>query len=107
MSAVPIGGATANLGLSYTDNGMPVDGSSLKGTTLDGALALPQIAGTAISFTGRYGGSIATSFPIPAADRACRCCAAWTIATSRKACSAPMPARYDRLVEHGAGLWLL
>lgn len=59
----PIGGATANLGLSYTDNGMPVDGSTLKGTSLDGALALPEIGGTAISFNGRYGSSIATSFP--------------------------------------------
>jgi outer membrane cobalamin receptor len=59
----PIGGATGNLGLSYTDNGMPVDGSTLKGTNLDAALALPQVAGTAISFNGRYGGSIATSFP--------------------------------------------
>ena len=59
----PIGGATASLGLSYTDNGMPVDGSTLKGTNLDAALALPEISGAAISFNGRYGGSIATSFP--------------------------------------------
>jgi outer membrane receptor protein involved in Fe transport len=59
----PIGGATANLGFSYTDNGMPVDGSTFKGTSLDGALTLPEIAGTAISFNGRYGSSIATSFP--------------------------------------------
>jgi len=59
----PIGGATANLGLSYTDNGMPVDGSTLKGTGLDAALTLPQIAGTTVSFNGRYGSSIATSFP--------------------------------------------
>jgi len=59
----PIGGAMANLGLSYTDNGMPTDGSSLKGTNLDAALALPPIADTAISFNGRYGGSIATFFP--------------------------------------------
>jgi vitamin B12 transporter len=59
----PIGGASANLGLSYTDNGMPVDGSSLKSTALDGALALPEIAGTAVSVNGRYSGSIATSFP--------------------------------------------
>ena len=59
----PVGGAAANLGLSYTDNGMPVDGSTLKGTNLDAALALPEFADTAISFNGRYGGSIATSFP--------------------------------------------
>jgi outer membrane cobalamin receptor len=59
----PIGAATANLGLSYTDNGMPVDGSTLKGTSLDGALTLPEFAGTAISFNGRYGSNIATSFP--------------------------------------------
>ena len=59
----PIGGAMANLGLSYTDNGMPVDGSTLKGANLDASLALPLIAGTAVSFNGRYGGSIATSFP--------------------------------------------
>jgi outer membrane cobalamin receptor len=59
----PVGGATGNLGISYSDNGMPVDGSTLKGTNVDGALALPQIAGTAISFNGRYDGSIATSFP--------------------------------------------
>jgi vitamin B12 transporter len=59
----PIGGAAGNLGLSYTDNGMPVDGSTLKSTALDGALTLPEIAGTTISFNGRYSGSIATSFP--------------------------------------------
>ncbi|HET7086711.1 MAG TPA: TonB-dependent receptor [Rhizomicrobium sp.] len=59
----PVGGTTANLGLSYTDNGMPVEGSTLKGTNLDAALSLPEIAGTAVSFNGRYGGSIATSFP--------------------------------------------
>src|SRR5471030_416521 len=59
----PIGGATGNLGLSYTDNGMPVEGSSQKSTALDGALALPQIAGTAISFNGHYSGSIAAAFP--------------------------------------------
>jgi len=59
----PIGGATANLGLSYTDNGMPVDGSTLRGTSLDAALTLPELAGTNISFNGRYGGTIATSFP--------------------------------------------
>jgi outer membrane cobalamin receptor len=59
----PIGGATGNLGLSYTDNGMPVDGSTLKSTSLDAALALPEISGMAVSFNGRYSGSIATSFP--------------------------------------------
>jgi vitamin B12 transporter len=59
----PVGGATANLGLSYTDNGMAVEGSTLKGTNLDAALALPKFADTAISFNGRYGSSIATSFP--------------------------------------------
>jgi outer membrane cobalamin receptor len=59
----PIGGATGNLGLSYSDNGMPVDGSTLKGTNLDGALTLPEIADTTVSLNGRYGGSIATSFP--------------------------------------------
>jgi outer membrane cobalamin receptor len=59
----PIGGAQANLGLSYNDSGMPVAGSNVRGTSLDGALALPEIAGTAISFNGRYGSSIATSFP--------------------------------------------
>ncbi|HTC83002.1 MAG TPA: TonB-dependent receptor [Rhizomicrobium sp.] len=59
----PIGAATANLGLSYTDNGTPAEGSMLKGTNLDAALTLPAIADTAISFNGRYGGSIATSFP--------------------------------------------
>jgi vitamin B12 transporter len=59
----PIGGATGNLGLSYTDNGMPVTGSGLKSTALDGALALPDIAGTAISLNGRFSSSIATSFP--------------------------------------------
>ena len=42
---------------------MPVEGSSLKGTNLDGALDLPEIAGAAINVTGRYGSSIATSFP--------------------------------------------
>src|SRR6185312_13852677 len=59
----PIGGATANLGLSYTDSGMPVDGSTVKGTNLDGAMALPEIAGASIDITGRYNGSIASSFP--------------------------------------------
>jgi len=59
----PIGGATANLGLSYTDSGMPVQGSNVKGTSLDGALSLPEVAGTSIDLTGRYNSSIATSFP--------------------------------------------
>jgi vitamin B12 transporter len=59
----PVGGATANLGLSYTDSGMPVEGSNVKGTNLDGAISLPQIAGASIDLTGRYSGSIATSFP--------------------------------------------
>lgn len=59
----PIGGATGNLGLSYTDNGMPVEGSTLKATSLDGALALPQFAGTDLDFTGRFNSSIARSFP--------------------------------------------
>jgi vitamin B12 transporter len=59
----PIGGATANLGLSYHDSGMPIAGSNVKGTALDGALALPDMAGTAVSFNGRYSGSIATAFP--------------------------------------------
>jgi vitamin B12 transporter len=59
----PVAGATGNLGLSYSDNGMPVDGSTLKGTNLDGALTLPEIADSTISLNGRYGGSIATSFP--------------------------------------------
>src|SRR3954469_3357931 len=59
----PVGGATANLGLSYTDSGMPVGGSNVKGTTRDGAISLPQIAGVSLDLTGRYSGSIATSFP--------------------------------------------
>ncbi len=59
----PIGGAIGNLGLSYNDSGMPVAGSTVKGTSLDGALILPEIAGTSISLNGRYGGSIATRFP--------------------------------------------
>jgi outer membrane cobalamin receptor len=59
----PVGGATVNLGLSYDDSGMPVEGSTVKTTALDGALALPAIAGTAINFNGRYSGSIAASFP--------------------------------------------
>jgi len=59
----PVGGATANLGLSYTDSGMPVQGSNVKGTNLDGALSLPQIAGASIDLTGRYDSSLATSFP--------------------------------------------
>jgi vitamin B12 transporter len=59
----PVAGATGNLGISYNDDGMPVDGSTLKGTNVDGALTLPEIADTTISLNGRYGGSIATSFP--------------------------------------------
>ena len=59
----PIGSATGNLGLSYSDSGMPVAGSNVKGTALDGALALPDMAGTAVSFNGRYSANIATSFP--------------------------------------------
>jgi vitamin B12 transporter len=58
----PIGGATANLGISYRDNGM-VDGGNVHGLSLDGALALPKIAGANVSLTGRYDSSIATSFP--------------------------------------------
>lgn len=59
----PIGQASGNLGLSYSDDGMPVQGSTLKGTNLDAGLTLPEIAGTTVRFTGRYGGSVATSFP--------------------------------------------
>src|SRR3569623_765178 len=59
----PIGSATGNIGLSYTDNGMPVDGSTLKNISVDGALAPPVIADTTISLNGRYGSSIAGSFP--------------------------------------------
>jgi outer membrane receptor protein involved in Fe transport len=59
----PIGAAVGNLGLSYTDNGMPVEGSSLKSTSLDGSLGLPEIADTAVNFNGRFSSSIATSFP--------------------------------------------
>src|SRR3954469_7513200 len=55
----PIGNATGNIGLSYTDNGTPVAGSTLKSTALGGALALPQIAGTTINLTGRYSDSTA------------------------------------------------
>ncbi len=59
----PVGGATANLGLSYTDNGEPTPGNTLKGTNVDGSLSLPQFAGIDLGVTGRYGGSIATAFP--------------------------------------------
>ncbi len=59
----PIGGATANLGIAYTDNGMPVEGSTSRGLSLDGSLALPQIAGVALSLNGRFGSSVAGSFP--------------------------------------------
>jgi outer membrane cobalamin receptor len=59
----PIGGAQANLGLSYNDSGMPVAGSNVKGTSLDGALELPEIAGATVSVNGRFGSSTATSFP--------------------------------------------
>jgi vitamin B12 transporter len=59
----PVGAAVGNLGLSYTDNGMPVEGSSLKSTSLDGSLGLPEIAGAAVNFNGRFSSSIATSFP--------------------------------------------
>lgn len=59
----PIGAAAANLGLSYSDNGMPVEGSSLKSTALDGSLTLPEIARMAVNFNGRFSSSIAASFP--------------------------------------------
>lgn len=59
----PIGSATANIGVSYRDSGMAVDGSDVHGLNVDGALALPAIAGTDINFTGRYDRSVATSFP--------------------------------------------
>jgi vitamin B12 transporter len=57
------GGATANLGVAYTDNGMPVDGSTARGLSLDGSLALPQVAGVALSLNGRFSSSVAGSFP--------------------------------------------
>ena len=56
-------GATGNLGLAYSDSGMAVPGSRVTDTALDGALTLPEIAGTVLSFSGRYSGSIATAFP--------------------------------------------
>jgi vitamin B12 transporter len=59
----PIGGATANLGIAYTDNGTPVEGSTSRGLSLDGSLALPQIAGVALSLNGRFGSNVAGSFP--------------------------------------------
>ena len=59
----PIGGAAGNLGVSYRDSGMAVDGSDVHGFNLDGALTLPRLAGTYISFTGRFNSSVATSFP--------------------------------------------
>jgi vitamin B12 transporter len=59
----PVGGATANLGIAYTDNGMPVAGSTSHGLSLDGALALPELAGLALSLNGRFSNSVAGSFP--------------------------------------------
>ncbi len=59
----PIGGATANLGLSYSDSGEATPGNTLKSTSVDGSLALPQVAGIDLSLTGRYSGSIAGAFP--------------------------------------------
>ena len=59
----PIGGAIANLGIAYTDNGMPVPGSTSRGLSLDGALALPEVAGVALSLNGRFSNSVAGSFP--------------------------------------------
>ncbi len=56
-------GATANLGIAYTDNGMPVAGSTSRGISLDGALTLPQMAGVALSLNGRFGSAVAGSFP--------------------------------------------
>jgi outer membrane cobalamin receptor len=59
----PIGDATANLGLAYTDSGQPTPGNTLKNTSVDGSLSLPQVAGITLGLNGRYGGSIATAFP--------------------------------------------
>ena len=59
----PIGGATANLGIAHTDNDMPVAGSTSHGLSLDGALALPDMAGVALSLNGRFSNSVAGSFP--------------------------------------------
>jgi vitamin B12 transporter len=59
----PVGGATANLGIAYTDNGMPVAGSTSRGLSLDGSLALPQVAGIDLSLNGRFSDSVAGAFP--------------------------------------------
>ena len=59
----PVGGASGSLGLAYNDDGSPTPGNSLHGASVDGALALPDLAGISVSLTGRYGTSQSTSFP--------------------------------------------
>ncbi len=59
----PILGASGSLGASYTDDGMPVAGSTYRGANVDGALSLPEFAGVTLTFAARYGVSHATSFP--------------------------------------------
>jgi vitamin B12 transporter len=58
-----VAGVAGRLGVSHTDNGMPVEGSGLRNTTVDGALAATPLDGLTLSVTGRYGTNRAQSFP--------------------------------------------
>ncbi|HEY0106901.1 MAG TPA: TonB-dependent receptor [Rhizomicrobium sp.] len=59
----PVAAAMGSIGASYTDNGMPVAGSTFRGANFDGTLDLPPFAGVTLALAARYGIGHATSFP--------------------------------------------
>lgn len=58
-----LGNAAFRLGASYVDNGMPVPGSTLRNTTLDGAISENPFEDLSLGLTARYSMSRARSFP--------------------------------------------
>ncbi len=58
----PVGPANGRFGVSYVDNGAPVQGSGFQGLTLDSALA-GQVADTALRLSARFGSDRAQAFP--------------------------------------------
>ena len=59
----PIDAVATRLGISYTDNGSPVEGSMFRGATVNGALTGKLYDSAAFEIKGRYGVNHAESFP--------------------------------------------
>ncbi len=59
----PIGPATASLGVSHTDDGMPVAGSVFRGNAFNGTFTAAPFPGSTLEITARYNQSHAEAFP--------------------------------------------